>query len=168
VLLSELSIEIWTISPKGHSLSGRKRELRPEAVYGGGFAATCLRAMELITILNRCYRFRGFVYQHAHFSADKKSIEVAVRSLKGSAAVCSRCHLAEPGYDQLAERRFEFIPPWGFLVFLLYTMRRVDCRRCGVVAVEEVPWGDGKRTLTNASDYVNGSVLVIDGGWMGR
>jgi transposase len=29
-------------------------------------------------------------------------------------------------------------------------MRRVDCRRCGVVAVEEVPWGDGKRTLTRA------------------
>src|SRR5438094_10041551 len=28
-------------------------------------------------------------------------------------------------------------------------MRRVDCRCCGVVAVEEVPWGDGKRTLTN-------------------
>jgi len=97
--------------------------------------------MELITILNRCHRFRGFVYQHAHFSADKKSIEVAVRPRKGSAAVCSRCHLPAPGYDQLAERRFEFIPLWGFLVFLLYTMRRVDCRRCGVVAVEEVPWG---------------------------
>ena len=80
---------------------------------------------------------------HAHFSADKKSIEVAVRPRKGSAAVCSRCHLPAPGYDQLAERRFEFIPLWGFLVFLLYTMRRVDCRRCGVVAVEEVPWGDG-------------------------
>jgi transposase len=27
-------------------------------------------------------------------------------------------------------------------------MRRVNCRRCGMVAVEEVPWGDGKRTLT--------------------
>ena len=106
--------------------------------------------MELITILNRCHRFRGFVYQHAHFSADKKSIEVAVRPHKGSAAVCSRCHLPARGYDQLAERRFEFIPLWGFLVFLLYTMRRVDCRRCGVVAVEEVPWGDGKRTLTKA------------------
>jgi len=35
--------------------------------------------MELITILNRCHRFRGFVYQYAHFSADKKSIEVALR-----------------------------------------------------------------------------------------
>src|SRR5437879_5405216 len=38
--------------------------------------------MELILILNRCHRFRGFVYQHAHFSADKKSIEVAVRMRK--------------------------------------------------------------------------------------
>jgi transposase len=106
--------------------------------------------MELITILNRCHRFRGFVYQHAHFSADKKSIEVVVRPRNGSAAVCSRCHLPAPGYDQLAERHFEFIPLWGFLVFLLYTTRRVNCRRCGIVAVEEVPWGDGKRTLTKA------------------
>ena len=29
-------------------------------------------------------------------------------------------------------------------------MRRVDCRRCEAVVVEEVPWGDGKRTLTKA------------------
>lgn len=29
-------------------------------------------------------------------------------------------------------------------------MRRVDCRRCKAVVVEEVPWGDGKRTLTRA------------------
>jgi len=53
--------------------------------------------MELITILNRCHRFRGFVYQHARFSADKKSIEVIVRPRKGSAAICSRCHLPAPG-----------------------------------------------------------------------
>src|SRR5215475_12113064 len=118
------------------------------STYAVGSPPLASCAMELITILNRCYRFRGFVYQHAHFSADKKSIEVAVRPRKGSAAVCSRCHLPAPGYDQLAERRFEFIPIWGFFVFLLYTMRRVDCRRCDAVVVEEVPWGDGKRTLT--------------------
>src|SRR6266849_1732477 len=29
-------------------------------------------------------------------------------------------------------------------------MRRVDCRRCAAVVVEEVPWGDGKRTQTKA------------------
>ena len=114
------------------------------------FAAACFRAMELITILNRCHHFRGFVYQRARFSADKKSIEVAVRPRQGSAALCSRCHQPAPGYDQLGERRFEFIPLWGFLVFLLYTMRRVDCRRCGAVVVEEVPWGDGKGQLTRA------------------
>ena len=69
--------------------------------------------MELTTILDRCHRFRGFVYEHARFSADKKSIEVVVRPRKGSVAVCSRCHQRAPGYDQLAERRFEFIPLWG-------------------------------------------------------
>jgi transposase len=112
--------------------------------------AVVLRAMELITILNRCHHLRGFVYLRARFSPDKKSIEVSVRPRKGSAAVCSRCHQVSPGYDQLGERRFEFIPLWGFFVFLLYTMRRVDCRRCGSIVVEEVPWGDGKRQLTKA------------------
>ena len=106
--------------------------------------------LQLITILNRCHRFPGFVYHQARFSSDHKSIHIAVRPRKGSRAVCSRCHQPGPGYDQLAERRFEFIPFWGFLVFLLYSMRRVDCRRCQAVVVEEVPWSDGKRTLTRA------------------
>jgi transposase len=106
--------------------------------------------MKLTTILNRCHRFPGFVYRHARFSLDQKSIEISVRPRKGSAAICSRCHQTAPGYDQLAERRFEFIPLWGFFVFLLYAMRRVNCRRCGTVVVEEVPWRDGKRSLTKA------------------
>jgi len=74
-----------------------------------------------------------------------------VRPRKGSAAICSRCHQPAPGYDQLSERRFEFIPFWGFLVFLLYSMRRVDCR--AVVrpsSSRKCPGGDGKHTLTNA------------------
>ncbi len=46
-------------------------------------------------------------------------------------------------------RRFEFIPIWGYAVQLLYGMRRVQCRQCGV-KVEQVPWGIGKHTLTRA------------------
>jgi hypothetical protein len=42
------------------------------ALYGEGSTA-----MELTTILNRCHRLRGFVYEHAHFSTDEKSIVVA-------------------------------------------------------------------------------------------
>jgi hypothetical protein len=63
--------------------------------------------------------FRGFVYEHARFSTDKRSIEVVLRPRKGSAAVCSWCHMPAPGYDQLAERRLEFVPLWGFFVFLI-------------------------------------------------
>jgi hypothetical protein len=96
--------------------------------------------LQLITILNRCHRFPGFVYQKARFRSDHKSIKIAMRPRKGSKAICSRCHQPTPGYDQLIERRFEFIPFWGFLVFPLYSMRRVACRRCHAVVVEEVPW----------------------------
>src|SRR6202522_1042903 len=114
------------------------------------FFPAALFAMDLLTILNRCHHFSGFVYQHARFSPDKKAIEIAVRPRTGSTAVCSGCHQPAPGYDRLPERKFEFIPFWGFLVFLLYSMRRVDCPRCQAIVVEEVPWGDGKRTLTKA------------------
>jgi transposase len=106
--------------------------------------------LQLITILNRCHRFPGFVYRQARFSSEGKSIEILVTPRVGSKAVCSGCHQPAPGYDRLVERRFEFIPLWGFLVFLLYSMRRVSCSRCQAVVVEEVPWGDGKHTLTRA------------------
>lgn len=95
--------------------------------------------LQLITILNRCHHFSGFVYHQARFGSDLHTIEIAVRPRKGSKAVCSRCHRPATGYDQLPERRFEFIPLWGYPIFLLYSMRRVDCRRCQAVVVEEVP-----------------------------
>src|SRR5260370_12668944 len=136
------------IAAVGGSIAGRRQ--RCGAVYSGSLRLRnhpC--AMELITILNHCHRHRGFVYQHARFGPDKKSIEVDVRPREGSAAVCSGCHRPAPGYDHLPERCFEFIPLWGFLVFLLYRMRRVDCLNCGVV-VEQVPWRDGQHPFTRA------------------
>lgn len=91
------------------------------------FAFTVIRAMELTTILNHCYAHRGFVYGPARWSADKKSLEVAIRPRARSAAICSGCHRPAPGYDHLPERRFEFIPLWGILIFFLYRMQRVAC-----------------------------------------
>jgi transposase len=105
--------------------------------------------MELLTILNQCYRQHGFVYQSARFGPDKKAIEVQVRPRRRAAALCSGCQQPAPGYDQLEERRFEFIPLWGFLVFFLYCRRRVNCRQCGVKA-EHLPWSAGKRQSTLA------------------
>jgi len=106
--------------------------------------------MDLITILNRCHRFPGFVYQGARFGPTGRTIEVLVRNRVGSAAACSLCQQPAPGYDHLPQRRFEFIPLWGFLVVFLYSMRRVSCKPCGVVVVEQVPWASGKHHLTKA------------------
>jgi transposase len=78
---------------------------------------------------------------------------VTIRPRTGSAALCSTCRRPAPGYDRLPERRFEFIPFWGFFVFFLYQMRRVNCNQCGVV-VEHLPWGDGKHQLTQAYSLV--------------
>jgi transposase len=72
-----------------------------------------------------------------------------MRPRRGSKPVCSGCHERGTAYDQLGLRRFEFVPVWGFIVLLLYRMRRVDCRACGV-RVEQVPWATGKHQLTKA------------------
>ena len=104
--------------------------------------------MLLTRLLNACHHFPGFVYTGARLCAPHM-IEVDVRPRQGSKARCSGCHKPASGYDQLPPRRFEFIPVWGFAVVLLYCMRRVECRRCGV-KVEEVPWGTGKHQLTKA------------------
>jgi len=106
--------------------------------------------MLLTRLLNACHHFPGFVYQAAHLREASQTIEIKVRPRRGSRPRCSGCGRRCSGYDQLPERRFEFIPVWGFAVVLLYAMRRVQCRHgCGVV-VEEVPWGVGKHTLTRA------------------
>ena len=102
--------------------------------------------MQLKTILNRCHKFKSFVYDQARFVG--KAIEVTVLPRANAKAICSHCEEPASVYDHLAERRFEFIPIRGYRVFFLYRMRRVDCRECGV-KVERVPWARGKRELTD-------------------
>jgi transposase len=65
--------------------------------------------------------------------------------------LCSGCGKPGPGYDRLAERQFDFVPLWGIAVTLLYALRRIDCKQCGV-KVERVPWCDpaSKSPMTTA------------------
>ena len=105
--------------------------------------------MLIKTILNKVHKLKSFVYQDVKPGVYQGSevFNVTVVPRRNSHAVCSGCLKPAPGYDSLAERRFEFVPLWGIRVFLLYTMRRVQCKTCGV-KVEQVPWGDGKKELT--------------------
>jgi transposase len=105
--------------------------------------------MRLVSILNQCHHFPGFVNKTARLCHTTKSIEIDVRARQGSKGKCSCCDRPGPTYDHLGVRRFEFVPLWGFVVFLIYRMRRIDCRFCGV-KVEAVPWGNGKNQMTTA------------------
>lgn len=105
--------------------------------------------MQLKTILNQCQKFKSFVYDQVRFVDwnGEKHIEVDMLPRRNSKAICSCCEAPAPLYDRLNKRRFEFIPLWGYQVFLVYLMRRVDCTACGV-KVEQVPWARGKQELT--------------------
>jgi len=105
--------------------------------------------MLIKTILNKCHKFKSFVYQQVSLALyqGEEVLEVTIVPRRNSKALCSGCREPAPGYDSLRERRFEFIPVLGYRVFFLYVMRRVHCRACGV-RVEQVPWTTGKKELT--------------------
>ena len=108
--------------------------------------------MQLKTILNRVQKFKSFTYGEVHWDEmqnGETALLVEVLPRRNSRPICSGCKRVGPGYDRLQPRQFEFEPLWGIAVFLVYMMRRVNCRSCGV-KVESVPWAEGKHTLTKA------------------
>ena len=104
--------------------------------------------MQLQSILRRVQRIPRFVYGRVEWRTGS-ALGVRVHARKASKGICSGCCRKGGIYDTLATRLFEFVPLWGIAVFLIYAMRRVDCRRCGVT-VEMVPWASGKTQSTHA------------------
>lgn len=103
--------------------------------------------MQLKSILNKCHKFKSFVFQSVQYVAEPGKFEVQIVPRKGNKPTCSVCQKPSSVYDTQPPRRFEFIPLWGFPVFFVYSMRRVNCPTCGV-KVEQVPWAKGKHELT--------------------
>jgi transposase len=104
------------------------------------------------TILNHVQKHRSFVYGAVTWSrtdCGERALEVELRARRNGQPVCSGCGRKGTTYDHLSPRRFEFVPLWGIMVFLVYAMRRVSCTGCGVT-VERVPWALGKRPVTKA------------------
>ena len=105
--------------------------------------------MRIETMLNKCQRFKSFIYKNVKFVnvGHDERLEVNIEPRKNAHAICSCCHKQASLYDRLNVRYFEFVPMWGYRVFFVYQMRRVNCKTCGV-KIEEVPWASGKYTLT--------------------
>jgi len=76
-------------------------------------------------------------------------IEITLQPHGGMRGRCSQCRRPAPGYDRQPERRWQFVPLWGIATWFRYAPRRVQCPEHGV-AVEYLPWSDGKRPLTCA------------------
>lgn len=111
--------------------------------------------MHIKTILNRQHKLKGFVYGKAQLTENSSSgraeLQVAVSPRKNGRPRCGQCLAAGSVYDtQRMPRRFEFIPILGIQVFLIYSMRRVNCTRCGGVKTEHLDWADGKEQMTVA------------------
>ena len=108
--------------------------------------------LEVKTILNRIPHFVGFVYQEVRLRCHRgrpRCIEIRLEPHRGIRARCSECRRPAPGYDQLPERSWLFVPLWGIKTYFLYPPRRVECPAHGVV-VEHIPWSEGKRPITTA------------------
>ena len=107
-------------------------------------------AIHLKSLLNFVQPLKRFVYQSVQLiqTSEQPRIEALIRPRSNSKPRCSSCSKPCPGYDSLDQRRFAFIPLWNIPVVLLYTMRRVNCPRCGI-KVEEVPWAEGKHSSCN-------------------
>jgi transposase len=109
--------------------------------------------MLLKTILNRVQKFPSHVYDAVRFVDEgaQMTLEIDVLPRANGKILCSQCLRPAPGYDTKPKpRRFHFVPLWNIPVVLLYHMRRVDCRRCGGVYTEVVPWAEGKHHTTRA------------------
>jgi transposase len=108
--------------------------------------------LEVKTILNRIQQFAGFVYQevrmHCHGRTPHR-IEIPLQPHRQRRARCSECRRPSPGYDQLPQRPWRFVPLGNMPTYFLYAPRRVNCPEHGVI-VEPIPWSEGKRPITRA------------------
>jgi transposase len=108
--------------------------------------------MQLKTLLNRVSHFQSFIFKRIRLRKEKQReiLEVELQPRANSRAICSGCGASAACYDRRPEpRRFDFVPLWNFAVVFVYRMRRVNCRRCGIVT-ERVPWTTGKESVTYA------------------
>lgn len=112
--------------------------------------------MQLKTLLNSIENYKGFVYgtaklttKHGKWNFPGKAIVVPIKHRKNSRPICSGCGVPASGYDRVTERLWDYIPILGMTVYFAYARRRVDCVSCGV-KVEQVPWAEGNRQMTES------------------
>jgi len=79
--------------------------------------------LQLRTLLNLVHPLKSFVYADIRLlpraGPQGATLEVRVQPRKNGRGRCVDCNRPGPTYDHQPERRFDFVPFWGLLVFLL-------------------------------------------------
>ena len=106
--------------------------------------------MLIESVLHRIHYFKGFKYRNACFKEKENGTVIMVELLprKNHKGKCSICGRSCPTYDHMEPRVFHFVPLWGFPFEIHYKPRRLSCAIHGI-HVEEMPWGQGKSSITN-------------------
>jgi len=89
-----------------------------------------------VAVLNRLLGFEGTVVDDMAFTGTTLVIKVRLRS---RALVCPCGRSSQAGYDR-SRRRWRHVDFGRYRVFVEATIRRVDCRGCGRVRSEWMPW----------------------------
>lgn len=90
------------------------------------------------------------VKQHVvkEVSGDTSGIEVLMDIRSSWRLPCGSCGTLGRVRDRLKVRRWKHVPLWGIDVTISYAPARVDCKCCGKIRVESIPWSQGKCRLS--------------------
>ena len=101
--------------------------------------------MRATTLIRRMLGVTGMVVDDFEFREDGLVVAVRPRWQKPRCGGCGKC---APGYDQRPARVWRHLGIGRLRIWLEYAPRRVQCRRCGGVSTEKVPWAPHKSRFT--------------------
>lgn len=102
--------------------------------------------MPIKSILRRTLGIKHHVVREV--IQDGSGIRVHLDLWRGRKLPCSTCGARGKVRERLPQRTWRHVPLWGIPVRLVYRPARVQCRRCGKIRVEAIPWSAGKSRLT--------------------
>src|SRR6516164_7793284 len=92
----------------------------------------------MLPVLRICLRLRSLLRE-----CSNRSYRALTKRSKGS---CSKCGVKCPCYDHAGERRFEFIPFWGFLIFFKGNSEQSAPQQAGANSLDIAMEGRGDIT----------------------
>lgn len=103
--------------------------------------------MRVTTLLRRVLGVTEMFVRSVEFEGSDLVVGVAPRWQRPR---CGACGGLAPGYDLRGARRWRHLGLGELRIWLSYAPRRVDCRKCGGIRTEQVPWAEHGSRFTRA------------------